>query len=488
MSVEEVVASLQQLQEATTATGQRDVVEVNLPDPATKAEAKAEVPRGDEPDGDRDLARSAGKPAGDRKAGAAAGVKFTDSDGDVIEMAVKDDDVVQYVNGKLEIRSMEYFNVDKEARRYDDEKGQGSFQKDEDLELLEKRTKALFADRATRRKAAAQEARLRSERQERANKNYTKPNILLLGPTGSGKTYLLRNLAQLIGVPFVKADATKFTETGYVGRDSEDLMRDLLTAADGDVELAQVGIVYVDEIDKMSAEGGGGVSTFRRGTQSTFLKLLEDTEVAISRGPPQLPQLMMETGSTTVSTRHVLFVFSGAFSQLDKSLQEKHRQENSGFGFAREAGSADAQCAEGTSFLHKAGTEELVKAGLEPEFVGRIPVRVALGTLSEDDLFAILKDAKDGAASQLVDDFRRYGISLEFTDDALRAVAKLAYKEGTGARALVTVLEGALRRFKFHMPRMVAQGCASLEVTAEVIEQPDQELQKLLDRYPQQTA
>jgi len=318
-----------------------------------------------------------------------------------------------------------------------------------------------------------------SPQERKRNRNYTKPNILLLGPTGSGKTYLLKNLAELVGVPFVKADATKFTETGYVGRDADSLMQDLLNAAGGDVELAQVGIVYVDEIDKMASDSLGTVSTFRRGTQSTFLKLLEDTEVTISRGPSSI---MMDAG-VKMSTRHVLFVFSGAFSELDKSLRQKHRDEAKGFGFAPNASSTDETNAELQTFLHKAGTQELVKAGLEPEFVGRIPVRVALSALSEEDLFAILSDAEDGAAAQLVEDFRRYGIQLRFHEDALRCVAKVAAKQGTGARALITVLEGALRSFKFSLPALVPKGCTSLDVTEKTIEAPEVELQTILARF-----
>jgi len=135
------------------------------------------------------------------------------------------------------------------------------------------------------------------------------------------------------------------------------------------------------------------------------------------------------------------------------------------------------------TLLHKAGTEELVKAGLEPEFVGRIPVRVALGALSEDDLYLILAKAEHGAAEQLIDDFRRYGIQLTFTKEALLAVAHQATKEGTGARSLVTVLEGALRRYKFHLPSLVVKGFTALQVTKEVIETPDVELEKILERF-----
>lgn len=288
-------------------------------------------------------------------------------------------------------------------------------------------------------------------------------------------------MADLIGVPFVKADATKFTETGYFGRDAEDVMRELLAAADGDAELEQVGIVYVDEIDKVCADTRGSQATFRRGTQSTFLKLMEDTEVTISDSP--MPQLKMG-GGTKLSTRHVLFVFSGAFSQLDKRLQEEHKREAQGFGFASETEEGKDGAEKLNSMLHKAGTEELVEAGLEPEFVGRIPVRAALGALTEEDLFLILAQAEDGPVAQLTDDVRRYGVCATFTEAALRSVATMAVKEATGARSLVTVLEGALRRFKFHAPALVPRGCTALEIMAATIERPDEELEALLARYP----
>lgn len=314
------------------------------------------------------------------------------------------------------------------------------------------------------------------------NYNYMKPNVLLLGPTGSGKTYVMKNLAEMVGVPFVKADATKFTETGYVGRNAEDVLQDLLTAADGDTAMAQCGIVYVDEIDKVCGNDQSSLGNFRKGVQNTFLKLMEEAEIMVPTGPPQ----MMGQAGKRLSTRFILFVFSGAFTPLNDRLREERAREMAGFGFVSDMeGKAQLQLSdvELTSFLHEAGTEDLVKAGLEPEFVGRIPVRVALSSLSEDDLFRILAEAEGGAGTQLVEDFRRYGIRLHLTDGALRAVAKKAIKEKTGARSLVTVLENTLRRFKFRLPALVPSGCTELEVTEKVVEDPDSELELLLARY-----
>ncbi|CAE7155024.1 clpX, partial [Symbiodinium pilosum] len=350
-------------------------------------------------------------------------VQFTDTDGDVVLLRVEDDHVAEYVNGEPELERVERFEIDMEKRIYHDDSGEGRFEDAEDIKEIDVKVKELFAEAS--RAALTKPKRV---------KNYTKPNILLLGPTGSGKTYLLRNLADLIGVPFVKADATKFTETGYVGRDADEVMSELLQAADGDVELAQVGIVYVDEIDKVCSEGAGRTSSFRRATQSTFLKLMEDTEVTVgSQGPRLVLGGLGGDKGTKMSTRHVLFVFSGAFSQLDEKLKEDHIRDMKGFGFTAENGGKPEDV---KSMLHKADTEELVKAGMEREFVGRLPVRVALQALSDEDLFQVLTTAEDGATSQLVDDFRRYGIELRFTEEALRTVAKKAATEGTGARAL----------------------------------------------------
>jgi len=397
-------------------------------------------------------------------------VQFTDTDGDVILLQVEEDHVAEYVNGEPELERVERFEIDLEKRTYRDDSGEGRFNESEDLPKIQTEVQALFT-------RAAKATLLKPKRV----KNYTKPNILLLGPTGSGKTYLLRNLADLIGVPFVKADATKFTETGYVGRDADEVMSELLQAADGDVELAQVGIVYVDEIDKVCSEGGGRTSSFRRATQSTFLKLMEDTEVTVGgQGPRLVLGAMGGDKGTKMSTRHVLFVFSGAFSQLDEKLKEDHIRDMKGFGFT----SGAAEKAEDVrSMLHKADTEELVKAGMEREFVGRLPVRVALQALSDEDLFQVLTTAEDGATSQLTDDFRRYGIELRFTDAALRTVAQKAAKEGTGARALVTILENTLRRYKFCLPALVPRGCEVLEVDPDLIENPEQRLEQLLSQY-----
>ena len=210
--------------------------------------------------------------------------------------------------------------------------------------------------------------------------------MLLLGPTGVGKTYLMRNVAKLIGVPFVKADATKFSETGYVGNDVEDLVRDLVKQANGDVELAQFGIIYVDEIDKIAAEGSrGGRDVSGRGVQINLLKLMEETEVNLHSPQDMMGQMKafmeMQRGGKpkkpTISTKNILFIVSGAFDQLAESVRKRLDLNRIGFGSSEETEMSLSK----ENFLNRAETQDFIKYGFEPEFVGRLPVRVACDCL-----------------------------------------------------------------------------------------------------------
>ena len=216
--------------------------------------------------------------------------------------------------------------------------------------------------------------------------------FLLLGPTGVGKTFLMRNVAKLIGVPFVKADATKFSETGYVGYDVEDIVRDLVKSADGDVELAEFGIVYVDEIDKIASESSKtGKDVSGRGVQINLLKLMEETEVNLHAPQDMMGQMKsfmdMQKGNkpkkSTVSTRNILFIVSGAFDQLGENIRKRLDLNRIGFGSAEENISSSESA---NRFLSQAETRDFIDYGFEPEFIGRLPVRVACEELNKEDL------------------------------------------------------------------------------------------------------
>jgi len=309
---------------------------------------------------------------------------------------------------------------------------------------------------------------------------YAKQNILILGPTGVGKTYLMRNVAKLIGVPFVKADATKFSETGYVGGDVEDLVRDLVKAADGDVELAQYGIIYIDEIDKInSAASAIGRDVSGRGVQINLLKLMEETEVNLHSQTDILGQMTavmdMQRGGKpkprTINTRHILFIVSGAFDTL--AGQVRRRVESAQVGFAHPGNRLE----DDSDALQLVQTQDFIKFGFEPEFIGRLPVRVACHTLKPADLERILLTSEGSVLAQYRADFAGYGIDFNFGAKAIRKVAEKAYAEKTGARGLMTVLERVFRDFKFELP---STSIRSFEISEATLEKPSAEVQELL--------
>ncbi len=308
---------------------------------------------------------------------------------------------------------------------------------------------------------------------------YQKQNVLLLGPTGVGKTHLIRSAAELIGVPFVKADATKFSETGYVGGDVDDLVRDLVRRAGGDVRKAENGIIYLDEVDKLATrEPGMGRDVSGRGVQTNLLKLMEDAEVPLVSpndvtGQLQSAMAAMRGGTPspeTVNTRHVLFIVSGAFSGLDRLIRLR-------LAAARPPVRADRwsvdQC------LQQVLTTDLVGYGLEPEFIGRLPVRVACHGLDSEDLFNVLRRSESSLIHQYERAFAAYGITVVFQDAGLRRLAALAAGEGTGARGLMTVCERVFRDFKFRLP---SSRVRDFEVTARLVDNPAAELRRLLGR------
>ena len=307
-----------------------------------------------------------------------------------------------------------------------------------------------------------------------------KSNILMFGPTGIGKTYLIKLIAKKIGVPFVKADATKFSETGYVGGDVEDLIRDLVKEANDDIELAQCGIVYIDEIDKIAASPNViGAQVSRTGVQRALLKPMEETDVDLK--VPHDPVSMMQelesyqrTGKRSkrsVNTSNILFIVSGAFSDLSKVIRRRLSKQNIGFGSKLIKSQKDNE------LLKQTKAEDLVKFGFESEFIGRLPVRCILDTLGEDDLYSILKMPNNPVILSKRLDFNAYGIKIVFTDDALKVLAKRAYKENTGARGLVSVIEEALIDFEEKLP---SQNFLKFTVTKELLEDPKGHLEDLL--------
>lgn len=316
----------------------------------------------------------------------------------------------------------------------------------------------------------------------REQANYAKQNVILLGPTGVGKTYLIRSIADLIGVPFVKADATKFSETGYVGGDVEDLVRDLIRRADGDVERAQYGIIYIDEIDKIAAaSNASGRDVSGRGVQTNLLKLMEETEVSV-RAPNDMAgqfQAMMELQRggkkqpSTINTRHILFIVSGAFPGLEKLVQKRVRDTMIGFG----AGAARSGTSTEDGTLALAETKDFVEFGFEPEFIGRLPVRVVCHTLSEADLFEILKSSEGSIVRQVEQGFGAYGIEVLFQEEGLKAIAQAAAKENTGARGLMTVCERVFRELKYELP---STSVKRFEVTAALVLDPKAALATML--------
>ncbi len=313
-----------------------------------------------------------------------------------------------------------------------------------------------------------------------AHIEHAKQNVLLLGPTGVGKTYLVKHVAELIGVPFVKADATKFSETGYVGGDVEDLVRELVAKADGDLSLAQYGIIYIDEIDKIASTAtAAGRDVSGRGVQTTLLKLMEETEVPTRnpmdiQGQIQAAMDMQRGGKSrreTLNTRHVLFIVSGAFDKLGEQIKRRLSRSSIGFAPVAEEGHRD-----GSLFSH-ANTRDFVDFGFEPEFIGRLPVRVVCEELSANDLFDILKQSEGSVLHQYERAFAAYGIGITFEDPAIRHIAEAAALENTGARGLVTVCEKLLRDFKYELPD---RGVSELHVDADLTRQPAERLASLL--------